>query len=97
MAPAITRRLLEQFVSRPKPGTRAPGSLAHLTDREVDVLREVARGLSNTEIAAALHLSEATVKTHMSRILAKLRVRDRAQAVVVADESGLAQPGQPGC
>jgi DNA-binding NarL/FixJ family response regulator len=93
VAPAITRRLLEQFVARPKPGSRTPEALSALTTREIDVLRLVARGLSNGEIATALYLSEATVKTHMTRILAKLRLRDRAQAVVVAYETGLIQPG----
>lgn len=94
VAPAITRRLLEQFVSRPKPGARTPKALDRLTDREVEVLQHVARGLSNAETAGALYLSEATVKTHLSRILAKLGLRDRAQAVVIAYESGLVQPGQ---
>jgi DNA-binding NarL/FixJ family response regulator len=93
VAPAITRRLLEQFVARPKPGARSPESLERLTDREVEVLRHVARGLSNAELARELHLSEATVKTHMTRILGKLGLRDRAQAVVVAYESGLVQAG----
>jgi DNA-binding NarL/FixJ family response regulator len=93
VAPAITRRLLEHFVARPKPGARAPEALDHLTDREVDVLRQVARGLSNAEVAGALHLSEATVKTHMTRVLAKLGLRDRAQAVVYAYESGVTVPG----
>jgi DNA-binding NarL/FixJ family response regulator len=96
VAPAITRRLLEQFVARPKPGARAPQALAQLTDRELEVLRHVARGLANAEIAQTLHLSQATVKTHMTRILAKLGLRDRAQAVVAAYEAGLVQPGQPG-
>ncbi len=95
VAPAITRRLLEQFVARPKPGARAPDVLDHLADREVEVLRHVARGMSNLEIAGTLHLSEATVKTHMTRVLAKLGLRDRAQAVVFAYESGLTEPGQP--
>lgn len=93
VAPAITRRLLEHFTARPRPGARAPDALATLTDRELEVLRHVAGGLSNNEIAAKLHLSEATVKTHMTRILAKLRLRDRAQAVVAAYETGLVQPG----
>jgi DNA-binding NarL/FixJ family response regulator len=94
VAPAITRRLLERFVARPRPGARAPESLSHLTHREVEVLEHVARGRSNAEIAGALHLSEATVKTHMTRILAKLGLRDRAQAVVAAYETGLVEPGQ---
>ncbi len=95
VAPAITRRLLAQFVARPKPGARAPEELASLTDREVEVLRDVARGRSNAEIAAGLHLSEATVKTHVSRMLGKLGLRDRAQAVVAAYETGLIRPGEP--
>lgn len=94
VAPAITRRLLEQFVARPKPGARAPEGLDHLTERELEVLRYVGRGMSNAEVAGALHLSEATVKTHMTRLLAKLGLRDRAQAVVFSYESGLIQPGQ---
>jgi DNA-binding NarL/FixJ family response regulator len=94
VAPAITRRLLEQFIAGPKPGARAPEHLSHLTDRELEVLRHVARGMSNLEVAAALHLSEATVKTHMTRVLAKLQLRDRAQAVVTAYECGLVQPGR---
>ena len=96
VAPAITRRLLEEYVARPRPGSRSPEVLAGLTDRELEVLREVARGCSNAEIAAVLHLGEATVKTHVSRILTKLRLRDRAQAVVLAYESGLVRPGPPG-
>jgi DNA-binding NarL/FixJ family response regulator len=95
VAPAITRRLLERFVARPRPGTRAPETLGQLTERELDVLVQVARGRSNAEIAGLLHLSEATVKTHMTRILAKLGLRDRTQAVVVAYESGLVEPGSP--
>jgi DNA-binding NarL/FixJ family response regulator len=82
-------------VARPRPGARVPDTLDHLTDREIEVLRHVARGMSNAEVAGALHLSEATVKTHMTRVLAKLGLRDRAQAVVAAYESGLIQPGAP--
>lgn len=93
VAPAVTRRLLDQFVTRPKPGSTVPDELQRLTEREIDVLGQVARGLSNAEIAGVLHVSEATVKTHMTRILAKLHLRDRAQAVVIAYESGLVQPG----
>ena len=93
LAPAITRRLIEQFVRRPSPGSRAPGELAALTERELDVLRLLARGCTNGEIATALVVSEATVKTHVTHILSKLRLRDRVQAVVLAYESGLVQPG----
>jgi DNA-binding NarL/FixJ family response regulator len=93
LAPDITRRLIEQFVHRPPPGSTVPPTLAELTPREVEVLRLVARGLSNAEIAAALVVGETTVRTHITRILAKLGVRDRVQAVVAAYESGLIQPG----
>ena len=95
LAPAITRRLIEEFVRRPPPGQRAPDALAELTDRELDVLKLIARGLSNGEIAQTLFISEATVKTHVTRILTKLKLRDRVQAVVFAYECGLAQPGAP--
>ena len=93
LAPDITRRLIEQFVHRPPPGTTVPPALGELTPREVEVLRLVARGLSNAEIAAVLVVGETTVRTHVTRILAKLGVRDRVQAVVTAYESGLVQPG----
>jgi DNA-binding NarL/FixJ family response regulator len=93
LAPDITRRLIEQFVHRPPPGSAVPAALGELTPREVEVLRLVARGLSNAEIAAALVVGETTVRTHVTRILAKLGVRDRVQAVVAAYESGLVQPG----
>jgi DNA-binding NarL/FixJ family response regulator len=92
LAPSVTRRLVEQFVARPMPG-RTPERLAALTKRELDVLRMVADGSSNGEIAGRLFLSEATVKTHVSRVLTKLELRDRAQAVVLAYETGLVQPG----
>ncbi|MEI5525222.1 response regulator transcription factor [Streptomyces brasiliscabiei] len=95
LSPAITRRLIERFVS-PTPETPAlHRDLAPLTPRELQVLRALATGLSNTELAAHFRLSEATVKTHVARILAKLRLRDRAQAVVVAYETGLIVPGTP--
>jgi DNA-binding NarL/FixJ family response regulator len=93
LAPAVTRRLVERFVRRPAPGAAVQGRLGELTDRELEVLNLIARGLSNSEIAAQLFLSEATVKTHVTRILAKLDLRDRVQAVVLAYESGLVEPG----
>ena len=93
LAPAITRRLIEEFVRRPRSGGEIPAQLAELTERELDVLRLVARGLSNAEIASSLFLSEATVKTHLTHILTKLKLRDRVQAVVLAYESGLVEPG----
>jgi DNA-binding NarL/FixJ family response regulator len=92
LAPAITQRLIERFVARPPANETAPG-LAELSARELEVLRLLAHGLSNAEIAATLIVSEATVKTHVARILRKLDVRDRVQAVVFAYESGLVQPG----
>jgi DNA-binding NarL/FixJ family response regulator len=92
LAPAITKRLVEDFVRRPPPG-QAPAELGDLTDRELEVLRLVSRGLSNAEIAGELFLSEATVKTHVTRIFQKLQVRDRVQAVVRAYESGLVRAG----
>jgi DNA-binding NarL/FixJ family response regulator len=93
LAPPITRRLVEQFVRRPPPGQDRPPSLHTLTAREIEVLRLIARGLSNTEIATALFLGEATVKSHINRVLAKLGLRDRVQAVVLAYETGLVAPG----
>jgi DNA-binding NarL/FixJ family response regulator len=93
LAPDITRRLIEQFVRRPPPGTDVPAAMAALTQREVEVLKLVARGLSNAEIAGELVVSETTIRTHVARVLAKLGLRDRVQAVVVAYESGLVQPG----
>jgi len=94
LAPAITRRLVERFVRVPPPGGAAQRArFAELTERELEVLELVARGLSNGEVAGVLFLSEATVKTHVTRILAKLGLRDRVQAVVLAYESGLVEPG----
>ena len=91
--PAITRRLVERY-ARPHPsGVSASGNLADLTPRELEVLAQVARGRSNAEIASEMYLSESTVKTHVSRILTKLDLRDRVQAVVLAYEEGLIQPG----
>jgi DNA-binding NarL/FixJ family response regulator len=92
-APTVTRRLVEAYVRHPPAGSGVPPGLEELTAREVDVLRAIARGLSNAEIAAELHLGEATVKTHVTRILGKLGLRDRVQAVVLAYETGLAQRG----
>lgn len=94
VAPEIVRRMVDEFVRRPPPGTAKPAELDDLSEREVDVLKLVARGLSNNEIAARLFLSEATVRTHVSRILSKLALRDRTQAVVAAYESGLIRPGE---
>ena len=91
--PAITSRLVERYARPRAPGASATGKLAELTPREVEVLTQIARGRSNAEIASEMYLSEATVKTHVSRILAKLDLRDRVQAVVLAYEEGLAQPG----
>jgi len=96
LAPAITRRLIEQFVRRPPPGARVPPELEELSERELDVLRLVARGLSNREIAEQLIVSHATVKTHVAHILQKLRLRDRVQIVVLAYETGLVEPGERG-
>jgi DNA-binding NarL/FixJ family response regulator len=93
LAPSITRRLIEDFCSRPSPGGGVPEAAAALSERELEVLRLLARGRSNAEIAAALFLSEATVKSHVARILAKLGLRDRMQTVVFAYESGLVRPG----
>jgi DNA-binding NarL/FixJ family response regulator len=93
LAPAITRRLIEEFTRRPPPGSSAPPELETLTDRELEVLKLIAKGLSNEEIAKELFVSMATVKTHITHILMKLDLRDRVQAVVLAYESGLVQPG----
>ena len=94
LAPGITRRLIEQFVRRPPASIRPlPPQVGELTARELEVLRLVARGRSNAEIAGQLVVSEATVKTHISHALQKLGLRDRVQAVVFAYESGLIEPG----
>ena len=92
LAPAITRRLIEDFMRRPAPGSGKPAELTELSPRELEVLKLIAQGLSNTEIAASLFLSEATIKTHVTHILTKLRLRDRVQAVVLSYECGLVQP-----
>jgi DNA-binding NarL/FixJ family response regulator len=93
VGPSVTRRLIEQFVRRPPKRDRLPATLTRLTARELQVLRLLARGLSNAEIAGELVLSHETVKAHVAHILAKLQLRDRVQAVVLAYESGLVIPG----
>ncbi|WP_328876684.1 response regulator transcription factor [Streptomyces sp. NBC_00287] len=93
LAPSITRRLVERFADSTP--SAPPASLESLTPRELEVLTLLGRGLSNTELAAHLTLSEATVKSHVARIFAKLTLRDRAQAVVLAYETGLVKPGAP--
>ncbi|WP_433528994.1 response regulator [Micromonospora sp. CA-263727] len=94
LAPAVTRRLIAEFAARPQRQRPRPTALAGLTPRETEVLRLIARGRSNTEIAAELVVAEQTVKTHVGRILAKLQLRDRAQAVVLAYETGLVAAGE---
>lgn len=94
LAPSVTRRLLEEFVQRPSTARHVPAGFDTLTTREVEVLEAVARGLSNTEIADTLFMSPATAKTHVSRLLAKLNARDRAQLVILAYEAGVVAPGQ---
>jgi DNA-binding NarL/FixJ family response regulator len=93
LAPSITRRMMARFGERRPPGAREAGLLAALTGRERDVLRLIARGRSNAEVAAELVIAQETVKSHVGRLFAKLGVRDRAQAVVFAYESGLVEPG----
>jgi DNA-binding NarL/FixJ family response regulator len=93
LAPNVTRRLIEEFVRRPDPPATALAPIGGLTDREREVLSHVARGLSNAELAERLHMSHATAKTHVSRLLTKLHARDRAQLVMIAYETGTVQPG----
>jgi DNA-binding NarL/FixJ family response regulator len=93
LAPSITRRLVERFAPGPAGRDKVHADLAELTPRELEVLQMLARGLSNAELADELTLSEATVKTHVARILGKLQLRDRVQAVVLAYETGLIKPG----
>jgi DNA-binding NarL/FixJ family response regulator len=96
LAPSVTQRLIQEFVRRPPNGIRTPSpELSRLTAREVEVLRMMARGLSNGEIATELFVSETTVKTHVAHLLSKLGVRDRVQAVVFAYASGVVAPGDP--
>ena len=94
LSPTALRRMLDEFVRRPPPGNGRPTALATLTDREVEVLRALAHGLSNAEIAAELILGENTVKTHVTHLLGKLGLRDRVQAAVLAYECGLVTPGR---
>jgi DNA-binding NarL/FixJ family response regulator len=96
LSPSITRRLLDRFAQTLPDRRPPPASLASLTEREVEVLRLLASGLSNAELAAQLFVSEATVKTHVGRVLAKLGLRDRVQAVVYAYENGLVRAGGQG-
>jgi DNA-binding NarL/FixJ family response regulator len=93
LAPAITRRLIEDFCNGPAPSTPVASAARGLSERELGVVRLVAQGLSNAEIAASLYLSEATVKSHIVRILAKLSLRDRVQIAVYAYEHGIVRPG----
>jgi DNA-binding NarL/FixJ family response regulator len=94
LSPSVTRRLVEAFARRPAAATPSPSQLASLTTRERDVLLLIARGRSNSEIATSLFVSEATVKTHVGNLLAKLGLRDRVQAVILAYETGLVVPGE---
>jgi DNA-binding NarL/FixJ family response regulator len=94
LAPSVTRRLVEDFVRRPPPGEASSERLGDLTERELEVLTLIGRGRSNAEIAGELFVSGATVKTHVNRILSKLGLRDRVQAVVLAYETGIVRPGE---
>jgi DNA-binding NarL/FixJ family response regulator len=94
LAPAITRRLIEDFCRGPAPGTPGADVTGQLSERELGVVRLVAEGLSNAELAARLFLSEATIKSHIARILAKLGLRDRVQIAIYAYEHGIVRPGQ---
>ncbi|MGC0272962.1 response regulator transcription factor [Pseudactinotalea sp. Z1739] len=93
LAPAITRRLIEEFVTRQPPTSGVPPQFETLTERELDVFRLIARGHNNQEIAEKLYLGRATIKTHIGHLLTKLDLRDRAQLIVLAYETGLIQPG----
>jgi len=92
LAPSVTRRIIAEFARMPNPPLQSE-DLERLTEREMEILRLLARGLTNAELAARLFVGEATVKTHVSHVLGKLELRDRVQAVVFAYESGLVQPG----
>jgi DNA-binding NarL/FixJ family response regulator len=93
LAPSVTKRLIQEFSRAPKAQQSAPAELEDLTPRELEVFKLIARGMSNAEIAEELVVSETTVKTHVARVLMKLGVRDRVQAVVLAYESGVVAPG----
>ncbi len=95
LAPSVTRRLIADFAHRQRPAPQTDRALASLTPRELEVLRLIARGQSNAEISETLVVAPQTTKTHVGRILMKLNLRDRAQAVVIAYESGLVSPGDP--
>jgi DNA-binding NarL/FixJ family response regulator len=95
LAPSVTIRLIDAFTRAPRHARPAPSQLASLTARERDILLRLARGLTNAEIAADLVISEATVKSHVGNLLAKLGLRDRVQAVILAYETGIVQPGEP--
>ena len=95
LAPSVTIRLIDAFTRTPAHAQPAPSKLASLTAREHDILLRLARGLTNAEIAADLVISEATVKSHVGNLLAKLGLRDRVQAVILAYETGIVQPGEP--
>jgi DNA-binding NarL/FixJ family response regulator len=90
--PAVARRLIDEFAARPEPHTPTPAEMAQLTPREREVLSLMARGLSNADVALELFISEATVKTHLARVMMKLGVREKAQAVAAAYQTGLVQP-----
>jgi DNA-binding NarL/FixJ family response regulator len=92
LSPSVTRRLIEEFVRTPEPAAEPPPELGSLTDREREILELIGHGLANREIAERLYLSMATVKTHVNRVFAKLDLRDRAQAVVLAYETGIVRP-----
>jgi DNA-binding NarL/FixJ family response regulator len=92
LGPAVTRRLIDEFASRPEQNAPTPAEMAQLTPREREVLTLLARGLSNADVAAQLFISEATVKTHLARVMAKLGVGEKAQAVAAAYQTGLVQP-----
>jgi len=91
LAPSVTRRLIEEFARRPEPAARSSKRLEGLTERELEVLKQIARGQTNAEIAARLHVAETTVKTHVAHLLDKLDLRDRVQAVILAYEAGIVE------